>query len=70
MPSPTWCRIPAVYGLTVPQARRRLENAGCGLGQVRVDRYARGRKGRVVGWGRYAGWLATPGYRMNVWIGR
>lgn len=69
-PVPAWCRIPAVFGLTVPQARHRLKSAGCGLGQVRVDRYARGPRGRIVGWGRYAGWLATPGYRMNVWIAR
>lgn len=69
-PVPAWCRIPVVFGLTVPQARHRLKSAGCGLGRVRVDRYAPGRKGRIVGWDRFAGWLATPGYRMNVWIAR
>ncbi len=67
-PAPTWCRVPSVFGLTPAQARTRLEQAGCRLGRVRTDRWGAGRRGRIIGSARLAGWLSPPGYRLNVWV--
>lgn len=67
-PAPVWCRVPAVFGLKPEHASKRLEAAGCRLGKVRTDRWAVGRRGRIVGYSRFPGWLASPGFRLNVWL--
>jgi len=67
-PAPEWCRVPAVFGLKPEQARQRLEAAGCRLGKVRRDPWGAGPSGRIIGYSRLPGWLADPGYRMNVWV--
>lgn len=67
-PPRVWCRIPAILRLRPGQARRKLESANCRLGRVRTDRWANGRKGRIVGTNRIPGWLAPPGFRLKVWL--
>lgn len=65
---PSWCRIPRVTGLTVPQARRKLKRNGCGLGQVERDLRRKGPRGRITWSGRIPGWIAPEGFRMRVWL--
>lgn len=67
-PVQEWCRMPEVFGMKVPQARRMLLARGCQLGKVRVDPFAAGPKGRIVGYSRLPGWLAPLGGRLDVWI--
>jgi len=66
-PTPEWCRVPTLFGLTVPKARKRLETAGCRLGKVRKDPWGAGRSGMVIGFARLPGWLASPGFKVNLW---
>jgi len=67
-PAPNWCRIPSVFGLKPAQARRKLKNHNCRLGKVRTDPWAAGKAGRIIGYSRLPGWLASPGFKLNVWI--
>lgn len=67
-PPPVWCKVPNVSGRTPSRARQLLEAAGCQLGKVRFDRMGAGPRGRIIGYSRYPGWLAPPGFKMNVWI--
>ncbi|HMT04710.1 MAG TPA: trypsin-like serine protease [Solirubrobacterales bacterium] len=67
-PVRTWCRVPDLFGLTVSRARKKLEDRGCRLGRVSVDRYSGGPRRRVVGITLVPGWLTPPGNRIHVWI--
>jgi hypothetical protein len=67
-PAPEWCRVPSVFGLSVKRARKRLEARGCRLGRVRTDPWGGGRRGMIIGYARMPGWLASPGFRLNVWV--
>ncbi|MCB8914967.1 MAG: serine protease [Thermoleophilales bacterium] len=67
-PAKEWCRVPAVFGLKTRQAKQRLQASGCRLGRVRTDPWGAGRSGRVIGYSRLPGWLAPPGFKVNVWI--
>ncbi|OJU95494.1 MAG: hypothetical protein BGO23_06580 [Solirubrobacterales bacterium 67-14] len=67
-PVSDWCRIPAVFGLKPAQARRKLNAVNCQLGRVRTDPWAGGKSGRIIGYSRLPGWLASPGFKLNVWI--
>ena len=42
------CKVPNVVGLTLPQARRRLAVAGCGVGDVTKPNAAPGKRFRLV----------------------
>lgn len=66
-PQPAWCRIPTVVGLLPARARRALERSNCRLGKVRIDPWAGGNRGRIVDASRFPGWLASPGFRLDVW---
>ena len=68
LPSPAWCKVPYLFGLKPWQAKQRLLAANCRLGAVRVDPWAPGRRGRIVGASRSWGWLAPAGFRVRVWI--
>lgn len=67
-PARTWCRVPRLYGLNLRAAGRKLRESRCRLGKVQKDFYARGRRGRIVGASRFAGWLAPRGARVKVWL--
>ena len=66
----TWCEIPELKGLTVPEARDALEENGCRLGSVRSDPYSPGRRGLVTGASMVAGWLTPVGHKVRVFVSR
>lgn len=66
--TPAWCKVPSLVGLKPSQARQRLLDANCRLGDVRTDPWAPGRRGRIVGASRVWGWLAPADFRVKVWI--
>lgn len=68
LPRPSWCKVPSLFGLKPSQAKQRLAAANCRLGAVRVDPWAPGRRGRIIGANRSWGWLAPAGFRVRVWI--
>ncbi|MGK2931749.1 MAG: S1 family peptidase [Solirubrobacterales bacterium] len=69
-PERTWCKIPKLKGLTVPEARRSLEAGGCRLGSVRPDYYSADRWGRVTGASMVAGWLTRVGHPVRIFVAR
>ena len=42
------CKVPNVVGLTLPQAKRRLAVAGCGVGKVTKPKRRPGKRFRLV----------------------
>jgi hypothetical protein len=60
------CRVPALRGRTLVQARRRLHAAHCSLGKIMV----RHRDGKVSSQRPRAGRTLAPGARVSVVLGR
>ncbi len=68
LPSPSWCKVPYLFGLKPSQAKQRLAAANCRLGAVRVDPWAPGGRGRIIGANRSWGWLAPAGFKVRLWV--
>lgn len=67
-PTPVWCRIPHLRGLTVRQARKRLRRNRCRLGKVKRIRTRGVRRKHVFDSYLPAGWLAPVGFRQRIAI--
>lgn len=70
LPHPNWCHVPALRGLTVSQARNKIQAAGCRLGHVLPYRKGSGSKGRVRSASRLPGWYSRPGTSIHLWVRR
>ncbi|HWX98137.1 MAG TPA: PASTA domain-containing protein [Solirubrobacteraceae bacterium] len=66
-PPPPVCKVPNLKGLTVTQARGKLQQAHCALGRTTtVKRHSRTAAGRIYGQSQKAGSTLTAGAKVNV----
>lgn len=69
-PARSWCSVPAVQGLTVKAARRKIEAAGCSMGSVKVDYWGSPGSRRVLQASYYPGWLVPLGTSIRLLVSR
>jgi hypothetical protein len=68
-PAPILCTVPALRGLSLRAAKRRLRSAHCGIGQVHLAAGATAGAGKVVKQFRAAGTELAAGAPVAVKLG-
>jgi len=73
-PDPGWtgvphCNVPAVHGLGVTAAKRKLISARCGVGYV-TRRRSSAKKGRVIFVVPKEGSVLAPGTQVDLFVSR
>lgn len=63
------CKVPGVRGLSLSSAKRKIRNAGCGVGSVR-KRTSRRYAGRVMGTSPSKGTHLAAGAKVSIYVGK
>jgi beta-lactam-binding protein with PASTA domain len=69
-PPPVTCKVPALKGKTLVQAKAALTNANCALGKVSRAFSTRAKKGKVLKQSPAAGRVLAKGAKVAVTLGK